>query len=281
MACIQAVASLPSRVSLSLPAASSGQRSVVVRPIRSQRLVAVCAARSPKSTDAAPARRPSSAPFRLLSAPVAALPLVLAFVEAELPNAMDTFTALSDFHITEPAFKAFYMIFTCVFCWGALVFGSMNVRARFSFIAPPPILQPVPPPPPPPASRPLFPIPSAFPSHPPIAPMQFLSFPSPSPPSLSPAPSSPIPSSYISTFRSSPRTLSPPLSSHRMDEYYESDEYRNAGGNGTQFWIYQRAEEEEEGGREELWREELRREIEEKVTEVKGLKGAVREEELV
>ncbi|CAI7782756.1 unnamed protein product [Closterium sp. NIES-53] len=93
---------------------------------RSQRLVAVCAARSPKSTDAAPARRPASAPFRLLSAPVAALPLVLAFVEAELPNAMDTFTALSDFHITEPAFKAFYMIFTCVFCWGALVFGSMN-----------------------------------------------------------------------------------------------------------------------------------------------------------
>ncbi|CAI5470552.1 unnamed protein product [Closterium sp. Yama58-4] len=125
-------------------------RSVVVRPIRSQRLIAVCAARSPKSTDAAPARRPASAPFRLLSAPVAALPLVLAFVEAELPNAIDTFTALSDFHITEPAFKAFYMIFTCVFCWGALVFGSMN------------------------------------------------------------------------------------------DEYYESDEYRKAGGNGTQFWIYQR-----------------------------------------
>ncbi|CAI5536770.1 unnamed protein product [Closterium sp. Naga37s-1] len=150
MACIQAVASLPSRVTLNLPAASSGQRSVVVWPVRSQRLVAVCAARSPKSTDAAPARRPASAPFRLLSAPVAALPLVLAFVEAELPNAMDTFTALSDFHITEPAFKAFYMIFTCVFCWGALVFGSMN------------------------------------------------------------------------------------------DEYYESDEYRNAGGNGTQFWIYQR-----------------------------------------
>ncbi|GJP41653.1 hypothetical protein CLOM_g1296 [Closterium sp. NIES-68] len=154
-------------------------------------MAAVCAARSPKSSDASPARPSASAAFRLLSAPVAAVPLLLAFVEAELPGAMDTVTALSDFHITEPAFKAFYMIFTCVFCWGALVFGSMN------------------------------------------------------------------------------------------DEYYESDEYRNAGGNGTQFWIYQRVEEEEEGAREELWRDELRREIEEKVTEVKGLKGAVKEEELV
>ncbi|CAI5493892.1 unnamed protein product [Closterium sp. Naga37s-1] len=340
MACIQAVASLPSRVSLSLPAASSGQRSVVVRPIRSQRLVAVCAARSPKSTDAAPARRPSSAPFRLLSAPVAALPLVLAFVEAELPNAMDTFTALSDFHITEPAFKAFYMIFTCVFCWGALVFGSMNdeyyesdeyrnaggngtqfwIYQRVSRRAMPQLLlthggcwhkrgegglggggrgrriwpgmfhtrdvgtQGEPPFPlccpllccrstpclprcPPPLSSPTVlprcPPPLSSPAVLPRCP----------PPLSSPAvlPRCPPPLSFPAVLPRCPPPLSfpavlprcPPLPSHQFIP------------------ALLQAEEEEEGGREELWREELRREIEEKVTEVKGLKGAVREEELV
>ncbi|CAI7886079.1 unnamed protein product [Closterium sp. NIES-53] len=103
------------------------------------------AARSPKSTDAAPARRPASAPFRLLSAPVAALPLVLAFVEAELPNAMDTFTALSDFHITEPAFKAFCKpSLQPSFSFHACCSHSLPSPLPFS-----PFLSPLIPPPPP------------------------------------------------------------------------------------------------------------------------------------
>eukprot|EP00475_Leptophrys_vorax_P026165 TRINITY_DN3675_c0_g1_i1.p1 TRINITY_DN3675_c0_g1~~TRINITY_DN3675_c0_g1_i1.p1 ORF type:complete len:193 (+),score=3.66 TRINITY_DN3675_c0_g1_i1:132-710(+) len=192
MACAQVVASSLPAALQSAAAVPSSQRLAVststFRPIRSLRVAPVCSAR--KNDSAAQSARSSSNRLRLLSAPVAALPLVLAFVEAELPHAMETVTTLSDFHISEGGFKAFYMIFSCVFCWGALVFGSMN------------------------------------------------------------------------------------------DDYYESDEYRNAGGNGTQFWIYQRAEEEEEAAREELWRDELRKEIEEKVTGVKSLKS-VREEELV
>eukprot|EP00850_Spirogloea_muscicola_P024715 SM001369S00002 [mRNA] locus=s1369:815:1869:- [translate_table: standard] len=93
------------------------------------------------------------------------------------------------FDIGEPAIKAFYMMFICVFCWGAVVFGSMN------------------------------------------------------------------------------------------DPFYDTDMYRDAGGNGTQHYIYSREEEEEEEAREELWKEELMREIEGRLDEVKEIGDKEKEEE--
>lgn len=128
--------------------------------------------------------------LRLLSSAAAALPLLLAFVSAELPEGIEYIRTTSDFHISEAFIKTFYMVFVCVFSWGAVVFGSMN------------------------------------------------------------------------------------------DQYYESDEYRSKGGNGTGFWLYERAEEEEESAREELWKEELRKEIEDKMSEVKELQDE-KEKELV
>lgn len=121
--------------------------------------------------------------------PQAALDTVLAFISAELPEGIETIVHYNDYHIAEPAIKTFYLIFTCMFCWGACVFGSMN------------------------------------------------------------------------------------------ETFYDSDEYRDAGGNGTQFFRYQMEEEAEQENREELWAEDLRKEIEGRGLDVKELGGAKEEEE--
>ncbi|CAM6013115.1 unnamed protein product [Sphagnum balticum] len=63
------------------------------------------------------------------------------------------------------------------------------------------------------------------------------------------------------------------------DPFYDSDEYRKDGGNGTQFWIYNRQEVDEEEAREELLREELVKEIEDKVGELRELEDADKEKE--
>eukprot|EP00246_Nothoceros_aenigmaticus_P002565 TRINITY_DN13428_c0_g1_i1.p1 TRINITY_DN13428_c0_g1~~TRINITY_DN13428_c0_g1_i1.p1 ORF type:complete len:210 (+),score=20.03 TRINITY_DN13428_c0_g1_i1:72-701(+) len=52
------------------------------------------------------------------------------------------------------------------------------------------------------------------------------------------------------------------------DPFYESEEYRSEGGNGTQYWLYERQEVNEEKAREALWREELLLEMEEKMGEL-------------
>jgi hypothetical protein len=64
-----------------------------------------------------------------------------------------------------------------------------------------------------------------------------------------------------------------------QDPFYDSDEYRKDGGNGTQFWIYNRQEVNEEEAREELMREELVKEIEDKVGELRELEDADKEKE--
>eukprot|EP00250_Pteridium_aquilinum_P022623 c25475_g1_i1 orf=313-858(-) len=65
------------------------------------------------------------------------------------------------------------------------------------------------------------------------------------------------------------------------DPFYDSDVYRDAGGDGTGNWLYTLEEEEEVQAREELWREELAREIEERVGELKELEEVEKEKELV
>ncbi|KAG0573736.1 hypothetical protein KC19_VG205000 [Ceratodon purpureus] len=66
------------------------------------------------------------------------------------------------------------------------------------------------------------------------------------------------------------------------DPFYESDEYRGPGGNGTNHWIYEREEALEQEAREELFREALVKEIEGKVGEMRELEqGADKEKELV
>lgn len=66
------------------------------------------------------------------------------------------------------------------------------------------------------------------------------------------------------------------------DPFYEGDEYRDAGGNGTNHWIYEREEAMEQEAREELFRESLAKEIEGKVGELRELEqGADKEKELV
>ncbi|XP_050221019.1 photosynthetic NDH subunit of subcomplex B 4, chloroplastic [Mercurialis annua] len=49
------------------------------------------------------------------------------------------------------------------------------------------------------------------------------------------------------------------------DPFYDSEEYRKEGGDGSGHWIYEKQEDIEEGARAELWREELIEEIEQKV----------------
>eukprot|EP00245_Coleochaete_scutata_P014264 TRINITY_DN6025_c3_g2_i1.p1 TRINITY_DN6025_c3_g2~~TRINITY_DN6025_c3_g2_i1.p1 ORF type:complete len:208 (-),score=38.19 TRINITY_DN6025_c3_g2_i1:651-1274(-) len=128
--------------------------------------------------------RQGSSETRLLS--VSALPLFLAATEVYWKPFE---TSMSSFTPEESSLKALYMVLSCAFCWGCVVFASMN------------------------------------------------------------------------------------------DEFYEGDEYRNAGGNGTQYWMYEKEEEKEEEAREELWREELRREIEGRVSEVKEIEGPSIEKE--
>nr|GMD07666.1 photosynthetic NDH subunit of subcomplex B 4, chloroplastic [Ipomoea batatas] len=64
------------------------------------------------------------------------------------------------------------------------------------------------------------------------------------------------------------------------DPYYDSENYRGDGGDGTGHWIYDKQEDIEERSRAELWREELIEEIEQKVEGLRELEEA-KEEELV
>ncbi|KAK3005596.1 hypothetical protein RJ639_016959 [Escallonia herrerae] len=66
------------------------------------------------------------------------------------------------------------------------------------------------------------------------------------------------------------------------DPYYDSEQYRKDGGDGTGHWVYEKQEDTEESARAELWREELIEEIEQKVGGLRELEEASkREEELV
>ncbi|KAK9278998.1 hypothetical protein L1049_028580 [Liquidambar formosana] len=65
------------------------------------------------------------------------------------------------------------------------------------------------------------------------------------------------------------------------DPYYDSEQYRKDGGDGTGHWVYEKQEDIEENSRAELWREELIEEIEQKVGGLRELEEAGKEEELV
>ncbi|KAK2965314.1 hypothetical protein RJ640_010639 [Escallonia rubra] len=68
----------------------------------------------------------------------------------------------------------------------------------------------------------------------------------------------------------------------KNDPYYDSEQYRKDGGDGTGHWVYEKQEDIEESARAELWREELIEEIEQKVGGLRELEEAgKREEELV
>ncbi|ESQ34924.1 hypothetical protein EUTSA_v10008902mg [Eutrema salsugineum] len=59
------------------------------------------------------------------------------------------------------------------------------------------------------------------------------------------------------------------------DPFYDSEEYRGDGGDGTGYWVYETQEDIEEKARAELWREELIEEIEQKVGGLRELEEAV------
>uniref|UniRef100_A0A1J3I393 Photosynthetic NDH subunit of subcomplex B 4, chloroplastic n=1 Tax=Noccaea caerulescens TaxID=107243 RepID=A0A1J3I393_NOCCA len=59
------------------------------------------------------------------------------------------------------------------------------------------------------------------------------------------------------------------------DPFYDSEEYRGDGGDGTGYWLYETQEDIEEKARAELWREELIEEIEQKVGGLRELEEAV------
>lgn len=63
------------------------------------------------------------------------------------------------------------------------------------------------------------------------------------------------------------------------DPYYDSEQYREDGGDGTGHWVYEKQEDIEESGRAELWREELIEEIEQKVGGLRELEEAAKKEE--
>ncbi|XP_059443782.1 photosynthetic NDH subunit of subcomplex B 4, chloroplastic [Corylus avellana] len=65
------------------------------------------------------------------------------------------------------------------------------------------------------------------------------------------------------------------------DPYYDSEQYRKDGGDGTGNWIYEKQDDIEESARAELWREELIEEIEQKVGGLRELEEAGKKEELV
>ncbi|KAL9227353.1 hypothetical protein vseg_003049 [Gypsophila vaccaria] len=60
------------------------------------------------------------------------------------------------------------------------------------------------------------------------------------------------------------------------DPFYESEQYRKDGGDGTGYWVYEKQEDIEESARAELWREELIEEIEQKVGGLRELEEAGR-----
>ncbi|KAL3838864.1 hypothetical protein ACJIZ3_023455 [Penstemon smallii] len=65
------------------------------------------------------------------------------------------------------------------------------------------------------------------------------------------------------------------------DPYYDSEDYRKDGGDGSGHWVYEKQEDIEESSRAELWREELIEEIEQKVGSLRELEEAGKKEELV
>ncbi|KAG5536583.1 hypothetical protein RHGRI_024114 [Rhododendron griersonianum] len=66
-----------------------------------------------------------------------------------------------------------------------------------------------------------------------------------------------------------------------QDPYYDSEQYRKDGGDGTGHWVYEKQEDMEESARAELWREELIEEIEQKVGGLRELEEAGEKEKLV
>ncbi|CAL4967063.1 unnamed protein product [Urochloa decumbens] len=64
------------------------------------------------------------------------------------------------------------------------------------------------------------------------------------------------------------------------DPFYDSDAYRSQGGDGTVHWYYDKQEDLEASAREELLREELLEEIEQRVGGLRELEEAGREEQL-
>ncbi|CAN6233471.1 unnamed protein product [Urochloa humidicola] len=64
------------------------------------------------------------------------------------------------------------------------------------------------------------------------------------------------------------------------DPFYDSDAYRSHGGDGTVHWYYDKQEDLEASAREELLREELLEEIEQRVGGLRELEEAGREEQL-
>ncbi|KAJ6811976.1 photosynthetic NDH subunit of subcomplex B 4, chloroplastic isoform X1 [Iris pallida] len=65
------------------------------------------------------------------------------------------------------------------------------------------------------------------------------------------------------------------------DPFYDGEDYRKDGGDGTVHWYYEKQEDIEATAREELLREELIEEIEKKVGGLRELEEAGKEEELV
>ncbi|KAH7429998.1 hypothetical protein KP509_09G077900 [Ceratopteris richardii] len=65
------------------------------------------------------------------------------------------------------------------------------------------------------------------------------------------------------------------------DPFYDSDLYRGDGGDGSGNWMYKKMEDEEMMARQELWREEAARELEERVGELRQVEEAEKEKELV
>uniref|UniRef100_A0ACD5ZED9 Uncharacterized protein n=1 Tax=Avena sativa TaxID=4498 RepID=A0ACD5ZED9_AVESA len=65
------------------------------------------------------------------------------------------------------------------------------------------------------------------------------------------------------------------------DPFYDSEYYREQGGDGTVHWYYDRQEDLEASAREELLREDLLEEIEKRVGGLRELEEAGREEELI
>uniref|UniRef100_A0A0E0K562 Uncharacterized protein n=1 Tax=Oryza punctata TaxID=4537 RepID=A0A0E0K562_ORYPU len=66
----------------------------------------------------------------------------------------------------------------------------------------------------------------------------------------------------------------------KSDPFYDSEAYRGQGGDGTVHWYYDRQEDLEASAREELLREELLEEIEQRVGGLRELEEAAKEEQL-
>ncbi|KAL5208399.1 hypothetical protein ABZP36_032834 [Zizania latifolia] len=64
------------------------------------------------------------------------------------------------------------------------------------------------------------------------------------------------------------------------DPFYDSEAYRGQGGDGTVHWYYDRQEDLEASAREELLREELLEEIEQRVGGLRELEEAAKEEQV-